>query len=261
MYLAIGIVSATGTAIESGLLALVSFLPALIGALLILVVGWFVAGLIGGLTAALLSRVGFDHGAERAGLAGFMRRAGATRITASGVIGELTKWFFRLIFLEAAAAALRLDAVTGILDRVILFIPNLVVALVVVVVGFVIARFVAALVRGAVGDAGVGNAELLARIVQYGIMAFTVIVAMRQVGIASTLVDLLFSALVGALALAFGLAFGLGGRDVAGHVWYGWYTRAEAMGAARERGTRPGTNGDGAAASSAASVPSEGAGD
>src|SRR5690348_15232091 len=78
MYLAVGIVDATWAAIQLGLVALVSFLPALIGALLIVVIGWFIAGILGRLVAALLSKIGFDAGAERAGLAGYIRRAGAT---------------------------------------------------------------------------------------------------------------------------------------------------------------------------------------
>src|SRR5579859_6738688 len=174
MFLATGIVDATWTAIQSGLVALVSFLPALVGALLIIATGWFVAGIVGRLAAALLGKIGFDAGAERAGMAAFLRRAGASRLTASGVMGELVKWFFRLIFLEAAASALHLDAITGILDQIILFIPNLLVALVVVMVGFLAARFAAALVRGAAGESGLGNPEMFAGITRYAIMAFAV---------------------------------------------------------------------------------------
>jgi hypothetical protein len=264
MFLAIGIVDATWAAIQSGLVTLVSFLPALIGALVIILIGWFIAGILGRLVTALLSRVGFDAGAERAGLAGFIRRAGAARLTASGVMGELVKWFFRLIFLEAAASALHLDAITGILNQIVLFIPNLLVALVVIMVGFLIARFVAALVRGAVGESGFGNAEVLATIAQYAIMAFAVIVAVEQIGVGTTLVNLLFGAVVGALALAVGLAFGLGGRDVAGQVWRGWYTRTQAMGAAGERGALQGGAPRGAmgpAPAGAMSMHSEGQGD
>jgi hypothetical protein len=266
MFLATGIVDATWAAIQSGLVALVSFLPALIGALLIIVIGWFVAGIVGRLATALLSRVGFDAGAERAGLAAFLRRAGASRLTASGVMGELVKWFFRLIFLEAAASALHLDAITGILNQIVLFIPNLVVAIVVVMVGFLVARLAAALVRGAVGESGLANPEVFAGITRYAIMAFAVIVAMEQIGVGTTLVNLLFGALVAALALAFGLAFGLGGRDVAGQVWRGWYSRTQTTGARADR--RPlqsaaprGSGAMGAAPAGAVSMHAEGQGD
>lgn len=259
MYLAAGIADATWAAAQSGLVALVSFLPALFGALLIVVIGWFIAGVLGRLATVLLSRIGFDEGAERAGLAGFIRRAGALRLTASGVMGELVRWFFRLIFLEAAASALHLDAITGILNQIVLFIPNLVIALVVIMIGFLVARFVAALVRGAVGESGIGNAAVVAAVVRYAIMAFAVIVALEQIGVGTTLVNLLFGALVAALALALGLAFGLGGRDVAGQMWRGWYARTQAMGAQDERGQLQGSGAP--HGSGAMSMQAEGRGD
>jgi hypothetical protein len=186
--MASGYGDAAWAAIQSGLIALASFLPALVGALLITVIGWLIAGILGRAVTVLLSKVGVDAGAERAGLAAFMRRAGVRRVTASGVMGELAKWFFRLIFLEAAASALHLDAVTGVLNQIVLFIPNLVVALVVVVIGFLAARFVAALVRGAASDSGLGSPEVLSRIVRYAIMAFAVIVALEQIGAGTMLV-------------------------------------------------------------------------
>jgi hypothetical protein len=134
------------------------------------------------------------------------------------------------------------------------------VALVVIMVGFLIARFVAALVRGAIGESGFGNADLLAGIAQYAIMAFALVVAVEQIGVATTLVNLLVGALVGGAALAVGLAFGLGGRDVAGQVWRGWYNRMQAMGAPQDRGALPRGAGSPAPAG-AMSMHAEGHGD
>lgn len=244
MYL-VGIVDATLNAIQAGLVALVSFIPALIGAILILIVGWIIAGVLGRLVTMLLGRVGFDQASERAGITGFIRQSGARDMTPSGVFGWLVKWFVRLIFLEAAAAALRLEAITNIINQIILFIPNLVVALVVLWIGFLAGRFVGALVRGATAQAGFDRPGLLAGIAQYAIVAFAVVVAVEQIGVATSLVNLLFAAVVGALALAFALAFGLGGREVAGQVWRTWYGRMQQLGPQGSGGQQTALRGEG----------------
>lgn len=209
--------------LAAALMTLLSFIPALIGAVILLIVGWILSGFAARVVTALLQRVGFETAASRTGVTNFMHRTGARQMTASSVMGEIVKWFIRLIFIEAAAQAVHLEAVTQVINRVILFIPNLVVALVVVMIGMLIANFVAGLVRGAASEASLGSPNLLAAVAKYAIMAFAVIVAVNQVGIASTLVNTLFMAVVGAIALAIGLAFGLGGRDVARDMTSSWY--------------------------------------
>jgi hypothetical protein len=141
-------------------------------------------------------------------------------------VGELVRWTVRLVFLEAAASALHLEAVTELINRVVLFVPNLVVALVVLMIGALLARLLAGLVRGAAAEAGFSNAPLLGRIAQAAVLAFSGIVAVNQVGIASAIVNTLFTAVVGAVALAAALAFGLGGREVAGELCRQWYLRS-----------------------------------
>jgi hypothetical protein len=231
MFLAIGIVDAIVTAIQSAMVQLADFLPALIGAIIVLIVGWFIAGLLGRLVTALLERVGFNRLADGAGITGFIDRTGVGKMSASDAFGQLVKWFFRLIFLEAAASALRLDAINSILNQIVLFIPRLVVALIVVMIGLVLGRFVGALMRGAISEADARSAQLLGTITQYVIVGFAVLIAIEQIGVATTVVNLLFGGLVAALALAFGLAFGLGGRDVAGQVWRSWAGRMQEMSA------------------------------
>jgi hypothetical protein len=146
------------------------------------------------------------------------------------VIGELVKWFVRLLFLEAAAEAVHLTAVTQILNQIVLFIPNLIVALIVLMIGALIARFVGDLVRGSASGMGFGSPNLFASIARVAIMGFAVIVAVNQVGIAATLINTLFGGFVLALALAIGLAFGLGGRETAAQMWQRWYERGRELG-------------------------------
>jgi len=100
-----------------------------------------------------------------------------------------------------------------VLQQLLLWLPNLVVALIMVVIGGLAAKALSQLVRGASAEAGFSNHEMLATVTRVAIWAFTVIVAVDQLGIASTLINTLFVGIVGAVSIAFGLAFGLGGRD------------------------------------------------
>jgi hypothetical protein len=222
-------IDAVMLSITAALVNLLSFLPALIGAIVILVVGWLLAGVAGRLVTRLLERIGFEQAAQRAGISDFVARAGIQDSRASRIAGELVKWFVRLIFLEAAAEAIHLQAVIQIINSIALFIPNLVVALLVLMIGALIARFVGDMVRGSTAKMGFASPNLMALLARYGIMAFAVLVAVSQIGVAAVLVNILFMGLVGALALALGLAFGLGGRDVAGQMWLRLYERGQGM--------------------------------
>jgi len=210
--------------VAAALTTLLAFIPALIGAVIILVVGWFLADIVARLVTTILRRVGFETMAQRTGVSGFITMTGARDASASMVIGELVKWFIRLIFIEMAAQVLHVSAITGLINSVILFIPNLIIALVIVMIGFLVANFVANLVRGGAGEMGMKNPNILAGIAKYAIIGMVVLIALNQVGIAATFVNALFIAFVAALALAAGLAFGLGGREVAGQMWSQWYS-------------------------------------
>jgi hypothetical protein len=213
--------------ITAALVTFLSFLPAIIGAIIILVVGWVLASFLGRLVTMLLDRIGFERAAQRTGISGFVSRAGVQDARVSRVLGELVKWFIRLIFLEAAAEAVHLTAVTAVLNSIVLFIPNLIVAVIVLMVGALIARFVGDLVRGSASEMGFGNPNLLATIARVAIIGFAILIAVNQIGVAAALVNTLFAAIVFAIALAAGLAFGLGGRDTASRMWQSWYARGQ----------------------------------
>ena len=216
----------TGDAIwvsfTGALTRLMSLLPALLGAVLVLVIGWVVSGFFAGLIERALKAVGMERAVERSGIGDFIRRSG-TKMTTSGVIAGLIKWFIRLIFIQAAANILGMPQVTSIINSIVLFIPSVVVAMAIIVVGSLIAKFLAGLVRGSVSEMGVGNPDLLAKLTQYVVVGFAVIAAIDQLGIAATVVNTLLIGLIGSVALAVGLAFGLGGREVAGEIARSWY--------------------------------------
>lgn len=202
-------------------------IPRLIGFALILIVGWIIASLIDKAAVALLRAVHFNTLAERAGLVGFIQKS-HIRDDAAGVIGMLAKWFVRLIALVVAFDALGLPAVSQVLHQLLMWLPNLVVALVVLVIGGIAANALSAVVRGATAEAGVARPDLLARIARYAVWVFAIMVAINQVGIATTLINILLMAAAGAVALALGLSFGLGARDTAASIVRRWYERGQA---------------------------------
>jgi hypothetical protein len=181
---------------------------------------------LAGAVAALLRAVKFNDLAERSGLAGFVRKMGM-HTGSAGMIATIAKWFVRLIVLVVAFDALGLPAVSEVLQQMLLWLPNLVVALVILVIAGLAANALGDLVQGATAQAGLGNPRLFETITRVAIWAFAIVIAANQVGVASTLVNTLFMGFVGALALALGLAFGLGGRETASQIVQGWYRRTQ----------------------------------
>src|ERR671927_496444 len=175
---------------------------------------------------AVLRAVRFNDLAGRAGLTDFVKKMGL-HTDAAGFLATLARWFVRLIVLVTAFDALGLPAVSQVLQQLLLWLPNLVVALVVLVVAGLVANALASLVRGATAESGLGNPDLLASIARVAVWAFAIVVAVNQIGIATTLINTLFMAVVGALALALGLAFGLGGRDTAAMIVRRWYESSQ----------------------------------
>jgi hypothetical protein len=212
------------TSATAALALFLSAIPKVIGFLVILLIGWMVASALAGIMAKLLRSVQFNSMADRSGFTGFVRNMGM-HTDAAGFVATATKWFIRLIVLTVAFDALGLPAVSQVLQQIMLFIPNLIVALMVLVIGGLVATAFSRVVRGATANAGFSNPDLLSTIARIAVWAFAIIIAVNQIGIASTLVNTLFMGFVGALALACGLAFGLGGRETAGEIVHNWYTQ------------------------------------
>lgn len=214
------------TSLAAAMALLFSAIPKIIGFALIVIVGWFVASLIERGVVAVLRRIHFNDLAARSGLADFVHKMGMDT-DASGMLGLVVKWFVRLIALVVAFDALGLPAVSEVLRQLLLWLPNVVVALVVLVIGGLAARALSNVVRGATAEAGLSNSNFLARLASGVVWAFAIVVAVNQIGIATELVNTLFMAVVGALALGIGLAFGLGGRETAGEILRKWYATAQ----------------------------------
>lgn len=214
------------TSLAAAMALLFSAIPKIIGFALIIIAGWFIASLIERGLAALLRSIKFNELSERAGLSSFVRKMGMNT-DAAGMIGLVVKWFVRLIALVVAFDALGLPAVSDVLRQLLLWLPNVIVALVVLVIGGLAARALSNVVRGAATEADLSNADFLAKVASVVVWAFAIVVAVNQLGIATELVNTLFMAIVGALALGLGLAFGLGGRETAAEIVRKWYGKAQ----------------------------------
>jgi len=215
------------TALAGGLAMFFAAIPKVIAFAVILVIGWFVAGLIARLAARLLRAVHFNDLAERSGFGTFVRNIGVKNDCA-GFLAQVANWFMRLIVLVVAFDALGLPAVSDVLRQLLLWLPNLVVAVVVLVVGGLLANAAAGLVRGATASAGFGHPDVIANIARAAVWMFAIIVAVNQIGIARELVNTLFMGAVALAVIALGLSFGLGGRELAANLLRKWYGEAQA---------------------------------
>jgi len=214
----VSIVNALNDAVK----LILTFIPRLVGFLVILIVGLIIATVISKALTMVLRKLGFDRLANRIGMARFEQRMGIS-LDPAGVLGKIVYWFLLLIFLVPAADALGLPAVSNILNQLIAYIPNVFVAILVLFLGTLAAMFVADIVRGATASANIGNPSIFAGIARWAIVGFAALIALEQLQIAPALINELFGAIVAAVALAFALAFGLGGRETAQR----WLSRGE----------------------------------
>ncbi len=208
------IIDAVVSSFAAALALLFTFVPRLIGFLVILLVGYLVATALSKAVTFLLRKVGFDRISTRIGLTRLENQMGV-KMDAAGILGRIVYWFIFLIFLVPAVDSLGLTAVSTLLSQVVAYIPNVFVAILILFLGTLAATFIADLVRGAASSSRIGNPNVFANIARYAILGFVAIVALEQLNIGAALLNILFTAIMGAAALAFGLAFGLGGRDAA----------------------------------------------
>jgi hypothetical protein len=207
-----------GGAISFSLLDLwarfVNFTPTLIGALLVFLLGIVMASVLGKVIERMVRATRIDQAMERISLGEKLKEHGIN-ISFSRFMGKVVQWFLVLVFLMAATDILGLNQVTNFLNNVILYLPNVIVATIILTVAFLLGNLVYVIVRSSTRAAGVISATLLATIIKWAVIIFGLLAALIQLGIAVSLVNTIFIGLVAAFSLATGLAFGLGGREEA----------------------------------------------
>lgn len=192
----------------------VGFIPELIVAFLVLVIGWAIAAALGRVVAQIIRALRVDQLLEKLGFRGPVERAGL-RLDTGHFFGELVKWFLILVFVLAASNILGLNEVAVFLQQVIFYIPNVIVAALILLVAAAFASFLQRLVRASVDAAGMMNAGVLGSIAKWSVLVLAFFAALDQLGVARAFITTLLQGFVAMLAIAGGLAFGLGGQGAA----------------------------------------------
>lgn len=192
----------------------VLFLPSLIGAIIIFFVGLIIAAGVGKIIEKLVDALKLDRLLDQLGLGRILERADL-HLHSGRFIGVLVQWFFIIVASLAVSDILKLSAFSDFLKQVLLYVPNVVIAVLIMLAGVVVAVFSAKVVRASVMAAKLHAAHFLGALTRWSILVFAFLAALSQLGVAGALVNTLIMGFVAMLALAGGLAFGLGGRDAA----------------------------------------------
>ncbi len=190
------------------------FLPALLGAIIVFIIGWIVAIWIGKLIATILSKVKFDNLFESAGWKEALQKA-EIKVTPSEFVGAVFKWILIFIFLMVSADILGWTAFAALLSKLLAWVPNLIISIAIFVVAVVVADILEKITRASTKKMGVSFNNFVGIAVKWAVYIFATFAVLLQLGIAPEIVHALVMGLVGMLALAFGLAFGLGGKEAA----------------------------------------------
>ncbi len=194
----------------------ISFVPSLLGAIILFIIGWVVGGVVGKAISQVVTALKVDKLFESAGANDLMGRAGM-KLNVGGFLGGVVKWFIVIVFLMASLEIMGLTQVNDFLrEAVLYYLPKVVIAALVLIIATVISDVMKKLVQASAQAANVRSAVMLGSVARYAIWTFAFIIALSELGIATAFMQILFTGLVGALAIACGLAFGLGGKDAAG---------------------------------------------
>ena len=194
-----------------------NFLPNLIGALIVLIIGLIVAAGLGALVEKVFEALRLDTFLEKLGLKPFFERAGL-RLRGSFFLGRLVYWFIVIAFLLAACSSLGLYALSNFLSAVLGYLPNVIAAVLIMLAAVVLANFIRRIVTASVLSAKLHAAHFLGTLTWWAIVIFGFLAALTQLQIAVTIIQSIVTGFIAMLALAGGLAFGLGGRDYASHL-------------------------------------------
>jgi len=194
----------------------INSLPNILGALLVFFIGWAIAIGLHRLVTQILRMIKLDPALEKIGAGKAFEKAGI-KMDVANWIGVLVKWFLIFVFLLAATEILGLQYISEFLKSVVIYIPNIIVAAIILVVGAWLAGFLQKLVIASVTASKIKSAAFVGTIVKWAILIFALLTALQQLGVAYYL-QTLVTGLIAMLAIAGGLAFGLGGKEQAAGV-------------------------------------------
>jgi len=193
------------------------FLPKLIGALFIFIIGWLFASFIGRLIAEILKKLQFNKLFEKSGWKEALNKA-EFKVNPAEFLGSVFKWILVIVFLLASVDILGFRQFAVFLTSIIAWLPNLMVAILIFVVAVILTDILEKLIKASVKKMGIGYVGLIGTAARWSIYIFALLAILDQLGVATTIVDALVTGFVGMIAIAFGLAFGLGGKDAASNL-------------------------------------------
>jgi len=192
----------------------VAFIPALLGALVVFIVGWLVAMALGRIITRVLQAIQIDKIFDQLGIMKAVHKAGLDW-EFSGFMGWIVKWFLLIAFFLAAADILGLSEVAAFLTAILAYIPNIFVAALILVIAALVSDFLEKLIKASIKAADFSAPKVVGVMVRWSVWIFAFLAVFNQLGIASTLINTFFMGFIAFLALAGGLAFGFGGQGVA----------------------------------------------
>ena len=196
---------------------IINFIPALVGALIILIVGLLVATGLRTLFDRIIGLLRIDSLLGKLGLRPIVERAGF-QLNSGKFIGALIYWFFVVVTVLAASDVLGLWGLSGFLTEVLTYLPNIIVAILIMLAALVVANFLRGLVKASVLGAKLHSSKFLGTLTWWVVVIFGLLAALIQLGIATQLIQTVIIGIIAMFALAGGIAFGLGGRDYASHL-------------------------------------------
>ena len=212
------IVASISDKVENAFAVFFNWLPALVGALVVLIVGYFVAKLVGGILTRVLQRAGLDRTLHSGQGGQFVRRVAPSP---SGLLGRVAFWAIFLGAISLAASVLGIAALTAFVGAIWAYLPNVIAAVLIFLVAGAVSAAVAGLVGRTMGDTPTG--KIVSTAAPVLIMAIATFMILNQLKIAPEIVTITYAALLGSVALGAALAFGLGGREVAARMLEGAY--------------------------------------
>lgn len=200
--------------------------PTFINAVLTLIIGWILAKIVQWIVLRLSHALGIDRLAEKSGVHNFLEKRGMKK-GFSGILSSICFWAIILIVMVKFFNYLGLEVVSDLLNQFILFIPNVLIACVLIILGFYLAEFVSSLVVGSLEESNFENPELVGKLVFYSIGFFTLAIALTQIGIGEGIITNVVSIFFGSVGLAFAISFGLGSKDWANEIINKYFRNTE----------------------------------
>lgn len=194
-----------------------SVLPLILGALIVFIVGLIVASILELAVTRIVRSIKLDNLLIRTGVEEYLKRGGL-KVDTGKFFGKIVYWFVVIAFVLAASDILKFYAFSNFLKEILLYIPNIIIAALIIVVTVIVANFLRGLIRASVAGAKLEGVNFLGSLVWWVMIIFGLLTAFVQLGIAGNVFNIILSGLVVMIAVAGGIAFGLGGKDYASHL-------------------------------------------